>query len=340
MKVTGFPTYLPEYVDNEPVWVDDAGVGYVRLSGTDPARPSLLIAFDAATGTERWRHEGTATAADSRLLAGLPDGVLLERVRNGERTVAAIGATGTVRWQVPVPQAVGDYTLATVDAARNQVYVTGMRGANAHVWNATTGATMWTAPTNASLLSVGRVGALWAVESPGRHRLRVTDSAGRTTLVWDSLAPVRSAIAAGPDEIYVGTDGAASMSAGLLTRLRTRGPSAPAARHEARLMRDRPDPRGCDMKGCRFTGREGRLLRVSAPRGGAITITLRASGRFPWRRTTTTTVPRGIHWVRLPSTVPPPMGALHVRVRWADGTVRDLRLPSHTALSPRAARRT
>lgn len=332
--VTGFPALTPDFLNHEPVVVDDAGVGYVRLTGTDPQRPSLLLAFDAATGAERWRQEGTTASLDRRLLAALPDGVLVERVRNGETTVAAIDAAGAVRWQVPAPAFVDSWLHATVDGTHNRVYVAGMHGRGARVWDLATGSDAWTPPAGFSLLSVGPAGALWAVETPTRHQLRATDPSGSTRWVWDSLTPVRDAVAREGNEVYVTTQGTADYVPSAMFLLRQVGRSAAPTRHAAQLVRNSPDPTWCTAEACSFTGREGRLLRLRSPRAGRVTVVVRTAGYPKAFPRIVATVPRGEHWLRLPTPYVPAGGVMRVQVRWGDGTTRTLRIPNHPAPQP------
>lgn len=104
------------------------GDGHVIASVQGSAeRPAIVVAYDAATGDERWRYE-PATALD----AGTPSVDLARRtvyVAFGDATVAAVALDdGAVVWTrrtagptLPAPPAIAGDILIVVDALRGHV---------------------------------------------------------------------------------------------------------------------------------------------------------------------------------------------------------------------------
>jgi outer membrane protein assembly factor BamB len=112
-----------------------------------PTSPGALIAFDAKTGVEQWRHTMAAAEAYSPVVA---DGSVYVNSMDG--SISALdGKTGTVRWRMPLGNFDGFGSPASPAVADGVVYTANNDGV-LYALNADSGDVKWVAPTKGNLL--------------------------------------------------------------------------------------------------------------------------------------------------------------------------------------------
>jgi outer membrane protein assembly factor BamB len=112
-----------------------------------PTSPGALIAFDATTGVEQWRHTMAATEAYSPVVA---NGSVYVNSMDG--SISALdGRTGAVRWRTPLGNFDGFGSPASPAVADGIVYTANNDGV-LYALNADSGDVKWVAPTKGNLL--------------------------------------------------------------------------------------------------------------------------------------------------------------------------------------------
>lgn len=332
-RVAGFiaTTRDVENPNGESVAVDGAGTAYAVFTAgpySGPRTDSLLVAVDVATGSVRWQQQTPSAQADLRTLAAMPRGVLVHRRGPGGDTVSAVRDDGSVAWQVPAPFDVSDARVV-VDGSSNRAYLLRPGVPVAPVaLDLTTGSVAWTTDNRARFLAAGPRGALLGFDDQERHELRAVTPSGEPLWTWTSLVPVEAAAwtPAGPAYVSAG---------GNLVRVRPGTVRTPRAM-AATAVSVNPARACVSPARCRYTGREGVLVRVDVPRAGVLSLVHRATPPIRGR------VDAGRYWVRWGTLTR--SGTLRVALTTADGrritrTVA-LRFPSTTPPPVRTATRT